>query len=503
MTDYYVELDTKVVNGSGYTSADRIIIRAGTRDGLKFENFNGNGQYITIMNEKTTSSTKVEINGMSGFGCLSISNCKYIDLRGDNDVGLEYGIKVINDNTSQSAGSVWVYGESDHIKLSYLEVTCEGSTVISGNGIFIQDGNLSAAWTFDTIEIHHNYIHNTRYAGMYLGHNDPPSYDSPYIARVTVHDNILKDLGTYGMVQKGHNGGPNSYYNNFIDTTGVVSRPDIPSDSFRTGIRVRTYTHSYSVDVYDNTIFNTIGPGILAGRGSHNIYNNIICGAGTGNDANWAHGIKLFLMTNGTNVYDNIIIQPTQYGIYADGNVSNCVDSRNLIGDAGLGERFVKSGGIMTEGTGADANIYHADVADFGFNSWSDDGDYNNDDFSLDIDPCEDVVCPNVCIGVDLYSQVCDPTTGNCVPDQLIESNSAVCDYDPCEDVVCDDFCDGTTRYYNGVCDPVTGECLYDIEANSEICGYVPPEEPPETSIITYVIIGGVSLAILALSARN
>ena len=39
--------------------------------------------------------------------------------------------------------------------------------------------------------------------------------------------------------------------------------------------------------------------------------------------------------------------------------------------------------GDVTESTGGDANIYHADVADFGFNVWSDDGDYSNDDFSL------------------------------------------------------------------------------------------------------------------------
>lgn len=45
-------------------------------------------------------------------------------------------------------------------------------------------------------------------------------------------------------------------------------------------------------------------------------------------------------------------------------------------------------------------------------------------------DICEGVVCGNVCIGNDLWSQVCDPVTGNCVVDQLIEQNSKSCDYD-------------------------------------------------------------------------
>ena len=60
-----------------------------------------------------------------------------------------------------------------------------------------------------------------------------------------------------------------------------------------------------------------------------------------------------------------------------------CAGGGQHPGDAGQGERYVESGGSLAEGTGADANIYHADVANFGFNIWSDDGDYSNDNFSL------------------------------------------------------------------------------------------------------------------------
>jgi len=382
---YYVPTSTTTVDedtfcgGGACTSADTIIIRGGARGGLKFQDFDGAGSYITITNENTNPDSRVEIDGRSGFGCLSISNCKYIDLRGNNDGDLAYGIKVINDMTSQTAGTVWVYGESDHIKISYIEATCEGSTVIAGIGIFVSDGSLPPSWTFDTFEIHHNYIHDTRYAGMYLGHNDPISYISPYSARFSVYNNIIENAGTYGMVLKGLNGGPNSFYNNVVDTTDVVSRPDI-TDEWRSGIRVRTFDSKYSVDVYDNTVFNTVGPGILAGSGSHNIYNNIVCNAGTGDHVSWGHGIKLYLGTTGTNVYDNTIIQAHRYGIYAGGSVVSVSHKRNLIGDCGSG---AAGGTNLTEGTGADANIYHADVADFGFKVWSDDGDYSNDDFSL------------------------------------------------------------------------------------------------------------------------
>ena len=387
--DYTVSTGTSTVDGdtfcggSACKSSDTIIIKGGARGGLKFQDFNGKGSYITITNENKNPNSKVEIDGIGGYGCLSLSNCKYVDLRGDNDGDLAYGIKVINDNTSKASGAVWVYGKSDHIKISYLEITCEGNTTISGNGIFVSDGSLPSSWTFDTFEIHHNYIHDTRYAGMYLGHNDPIGYNNPYSARFSVYNNIIENAGTYGMVLKGLNGGPNSFYNNVVDTTGVVSRPD-RTDEWRSGIRVRTYNSRYSVDVYNNAVFNTVGPGILAGLGSHNIYNNIVCNAGTGDHKGWGHGIALYLNTNGTNVYDNIIIQPTRYGIYNKSSATNGVTlSRNFIGDAGLGEWAEVGSGDTTESSGDNANIYHADVADFNFNPWSDDGDYSNDDFSL------------------------------------------------------------------------------------------------------------------------
>ena len=43
------------------------------------------------------------------------------------------------------------------------------------------------------------------------------------------------------------------------------------------------------------------------------------------------------------------------------------------------------------------------------------------------LDPCKNVICNNICIETDLYSQKC--TNGECVPDQLLEKNSPSCGY--------------------------------------------------------------------------
>ncbi|MCK4627580.1 MAG: hypothetical protein KAT56_01180, partial [Sedimentisphaerales bacterium] len=384
---YYVPVSTSIVDGdtfcggSACTSADTIIIRGGARGSLKFQDFNGAGSYITITNENTNPDSKVEItsNGSGGWGVLSLSNCKYVDLRGDNDSDLAYGIKVINEDVAPKAGTVWVYGESDHIKLSYLEAMGKGTTTTSRIGILVNDSSLSSAWTFNDFEIHHNYIHDTRYSAMYLGPNWAQANDNPYVSTFSIHDNIMEDLGSYGITFKSINGPNNYIYNNTVRVTGLV--PIDGGDNFAHGIGVQmTYGDESYVSIYDNWIEKTVGPGLKIGGLNHLVYNNTIVGCGTGNDPKWGHGICTHTYAENVELYDNIIIQAYQYGIYGGWATEGVLHQRNLIGDSGIGET---GGTNLTEGTGADANIYHADVADFGFKVWSDDGDYSNDDFSL------------------------------------------------------------------------------------------------------------------------
>ena len=368
--------------GSACTSSDTIIIKGGARGALLFRNFNGRGSYITIANENTNPNSKVEItsNGASGWGVLSLYNCKYVDLKGDNDGDLAYGIKVINDGTPTRSGSVWVYGKSDHIKISYLEIAFDRNRSIAGNGIQVQDGNLTSAWTFNNFEIHHNYIHDTRYAGMYLGHNNPGGENKPYVGTFSVHNNLLEDMGAYGITFKGVKAANNYIYNNTIRTTGIV-RTDL-SDDFKHGIGIQMFASGYTCEVYNNRIENTVGSALKMGGDGHLIHDNIILGCGSGNDARFGHGIRMYQYAENVEVYDNTILQAYRYGIYNSGGTSvrrSISHKRNRIGDCGSGEA---GGTNLTEGTGADANIYYPDIADFNFSAWSDDGNYSNDDFS-------------------------------------------------------------------------------------------------------------------------
>lgn len=385
---YRVTTSRQTIDGGTFCdgacdSSDTIIIEGGTRGSLTFQNFNGNGSYITITNEDATPDNKVIIvnDGAVGWSdtALSFNNCKYIDFKGNNDGDLTYGIKVINDGTPTASHTVWFYNDCDHFKISYVEVAFDGNTTNSGSGMDVTSSYGSNSVVFDTFEIHHNWIHDAKDMGMYIGRNTPDTSDDPYIANASIHDNLIEDINAYGMTVKGISS-TSSYvniYNNTIKRVGV----NFDSVSGKQGIGVAYQYGSAYASVNNNYIEGSYGPGIKVGDSNHQIYNNIIVNCGIENDSNWGHGI-VATWDNGASVkvHDNIIIQPTRYGIYAQGYTTSVYVDRNKIGDAGLGG--VASDAHLIKGTGADVNIFHADVADFNFPAWSDDGNYSNDRFS-------------------------------------------------------------------------------------------------------------------------
>jgi len=379
--DYTVSTGISVIDGSSYcdgacTSADTIIIDGGARGNLLFKDFDGDGSYITIKNEDTNPDERVVITttgtGETWAG-LELRDCKYVDLRGNNDANLTYGIKVIY--VPETTGcTVWIRQECDHIKLGYIEI--DGS-------LMVHDNTLSKDWIFDTFEIHHNYIHDSGYAGMYLGQNKPWDEDTPYIANFLVHDNLLEDMGCYGITLKGvhSTSGVMKIYNNTVRTTGVACSTDpVGASSYRQGIGTTYYWGDTYAEIYGNRIEYAAGPGITVKKAAHKVYDNLILGCGTYNTDKFKHGITTYGVDGGE-IYDNIIIQPKGYGIYTLGSCANVKLSRNLIGDAGSGEWGELEADAIVESSGADANIYHADVATFNFNTWSDDSDYSNDKF--------------------------------------------------------------------------------------------------------------------------
>ncbi|MCK4628779.1 MAG: hypothetical protein KAT56_07225, partial [Sedimentisphaerales bacterium] len=274
---YYVPTSTTTVDGDTFcgggkcTSSDTIYIE-GPRGDLQLRDFDGNGSYITITNKPnhqaviTSTSAKVFT--------LALVNCSYVDLRGDNDPSNTYGIVCKSPVSLNEGHNVWVWHNpdtSDHIKISYLEIYYTGEDPVeNGTGISVIYGANSNSLIYDTFEIHHNYIHNVGYAGMYLGQNKPWSEDKPYIANFSVHDNLLADLGAYGITMKGvhADSGVCSVYNNTVKVTGLAPIAG-REDSFAHGIGVQYFAGSTYANIYDNRIEHTVGPGFKIGDQKH------------------------------------------------------------------------------------------------------------------------------------------------------------------------------------------------------------------------------------------
>jgi len=398
---YEVATSTSIVDGdtfcggSACTSSDTIIIQGGVRGNLLFRDFNGNGSYITIKND-ATNRVVITHDKTAGWGILSFYNCKYIDFRGNNNASFNYGIKVVSDGTPNiPAGNVWIYGKSDHFKLGYIEIDfASGIQASAGSGIKVGgDKSLTSNWIYDNFEIHHNYIHDTVYAGMYLGFNKPHFNNActvdnscPYLADFSIHDNLLENIGSYGITFKGIKTGStdNYIYNNTIRVTGL--NESINSYAAKQGIGIQFFYGTAYAKVYNNRIEKTHGAGIKAGEANHLIHDNEILGCGSGNNSFWGHGIAIFstdYMPNRPNrtvkISDNIIVESTRYGIKV--NNGSGYYFRNIIAENGIGEALAY--GTLIEGIGMKANIYEADADDVGFQVWIDDGDYSNDDFSL------------------------------------------------------------------------------------------------------------------------
>ena len=120
-------------------------------------------------------------------------------------------------------------------------------------------------------------------------------------------------------------------------------------------------------------------------------------------------------------------------------------------------------------------------------NGYEEDGCGNRKENIDCVDQCVDVTCPDICVDTDLWYQKCEPETGNCVLDKIHFNNHESCGGGPIR--VCIEGCgiEDIYNYYTG--NLVDDECEF-IE-NSELCGYIPPQED---TINNYIILGGLGL---------
>ena len=427
-------------NGTTCDGDNTIIIDAGTRNDLALRDLHGSsGNYITIRN--ATNGRVIIDEADANPAALTLRDSTYVEITGNGETGHTwtsgcttdscYGIELYSDEAvgAYMFGSI---GECDYIKLQYIKVNMTDATSKTlTTGITVQSGDLSENETLDTWDIGYNYIYDCDFASFYLGNNWPGT--DPRIANFDLHHNLIEDSGETAITFKGL--GTN---NTLSKIRNNIIRPSVSTTDRSTG-QIRNVENctgddtpyngcngegtcgegttsgqtcdwiSFSgsgiklddpggqeLEIYGNRFVKTYGPSISFHEQESGlmwsqtlVYNNLILMPGTmGNtDTDYANSGIYVNASSGAydppRMYNNTIIDPSDYGIYGDGSgiPQGTYYWDNLIVDPeGL---YIGTDDEHFDGGIGDYANTHS-TTDTGFVSWDSDSNFEDgDDFDL------------------------------------------------------------------------------------------------------------------------
>jgi hypothetical protein len=279
---YTVQPSEWFVDGKDIAAGAVICIPAGTRGALLLKNFKGTAEKpIAIINKGGKVTFNVDAKSSYAF---KTQNCQYFKIMGNGDAAVKYGFDVSGGNISMTMDDL-----SSDFEIANVEVRNSGFAGIMAKtdptcDVATQRGH----FIMKNVSIHDNYVHQTGGEGFYIGNSFYADGVSLECGKVLPHDVTNIKL-----------------YNNLVDSTGAE------------GIQVGSAISG--CEVYGNTV---IHPGISPFAAAQN--NGIQIGEGTGgkcynNLVKGAPGNGIIVLGLGDNVvYNNIIINSGEHGIFAD-----------------------------------------------------------------------------------------------------------------------------------------------------------------------------------------
>lgn len=272
-----------------YGPGSIICIPQGNYAGIEFSGFRGNPEEPVIIKN---CDGQVVINE-SEKSALTFRNSSFIRLFGNGDANTTYGIYI---EAASAPGTVGVNlaNFSTDIEIAHLEIANTGFAGILGKTDPSCDNVSSwrrSGFVMRNINIHDNYIHDTKGEAIYLGSTGGYLFRSNlkcneeavfahWLENITVHRNNLKNIGWDGiqlnLVRKS-----GKIYNNKIEGYGL-----------------------------EDVTFQTFAMSL--GGGEYEVFNNWIQNFEGGD----GQGIQLISGRSGTKLFNNIIINPQLHGIF-------------------------------------------------------------------------------------------------------------------------------------------------------------------------------------------
>lgn len=229
---------TLIIKGDsiGVKAGQTVCLQAGFYMQIRFLNFRGEpGNPVTIQN----CGGQVNIGDDITYGrwwAVDLAHSSYVRLTGSGTTGIRYGIKL-----GRSGDSALKIGASTDTEIDHLEIANANFAGILAKTDY--RGNVPPdAPEMNNVNIHDNYVHDTRGEGMYIGETTTPGQDFRHleiwnniitrtgldllqvanaIEDVHVHHNVMYQSGLRNVLyqNKGLQVGDNcvgQYYNNFV-----------------------------------------------------------------------------------------------------------------------------------------------------------------------------------------------------------------------------------------------------------------------------------------------
>jgi len=280
--------DLTIIDGTGRilpTNRSYVIgLDGGTRGCVLIENFTASAAYpLIIVNRHATGKVVItDVGGAIKRDGLTVRNCQYFQLRGDNDPAYRYGIEVaqVGSKTNHARLGVSITGTSSDGEIGFLEVHDSGFA-----GIMIKsDPNCSnpdtwaSNFTMQNINVHDNYVHGAGGEGMYIGYTHwgepktPCNAHGHEIKHLRVSYNLIEHSGWDGA-QVASNTVDTKVYENVIFDSGITPVPG-QGNGFQIG-------GGGTGEYYNNTIIGSAYNSfvVLGQVGEVSIYNNLMANA--------------------------------------------------------------------------------------------------------------------------------------------------------------------------------------------------------------------------------
>ncbi|HEY0135370.1 MAG TPA: right-handed parallel beta-helix repeat-containing protein [Nannocystis sp.] len=169
--DHVLGLDVTVADGTalGVQPGDSVCVQGGARPFLRLQKFKGaEGQVVEIRN----CDGQVDISNDDKGYALTIGQSSFVHLTGTGDDAFEYGFRArgSKDGPDYSAMSVTIGDLSSDIEVDHVEAYEAGFA-----GFIVKtdprcDGSANLGkFVMYNVELHHNYIHDTKGEGIYFG----------------------------------------------------------------------------------------------------------------------------------------------------------------------------------------------------------------------------------------------------------------------------------------------------------------------------------------------